>query len=89
MTETISNWWLGEFLSGSIRAPPYWAGLFPYGFCFGDAGKWGKTDRENIHSLAHHSIDVAEVFARIMQLPIILDRLEEVAAGIPLGLVTS
>ena len=46
---------------------------------------WGKTDKESgeFHPLAHHSMDVAAVFARILQLPVIRDRLEA-AAGAPL-----
>ena len=42
---------------------------------------WGKTDRESggIHPLAHHSMDVAAVFARMMELPIIRNRLETAA----------
>ena len=42
---------------------------------------WGKTDKERgeFHTLAHHSIDVEAVFARMLQLPVIRDRLE--AAG--------
>ena len=46
---------------------------------------WGKTDKDSgeFHPLAHHSIDVAAVFARMLQLPVIRDRLEA-AAGTPL-----
>ena len=46
---------------------------------------WGKTDKESdeFHPLAHHSMDVAAVFARMLQLPVIRDRLEA-AAGTPL-----
>ena len=42
---------------------------------------WGKTDGETggIHPLAHHSMDVAAVFSRMVQLPIIRDRLETTA----------
>ena len=42
---------------------------------------WGKTDREScgVHPLAHHSMDVAAVFARMMELPIIRNRLETAA----------
>ena len=46
---------------------------------------WGKTDKDSgeVHPLAHHSMDVAAVFARMLQLPVIRDRLEA-AAGTPL-----
>ena len=46
---------------------------------------WGKIDRESggIHPLAHHSMDVAAVFARIMELPVIRNRLDT-AAGVGL-----
>ena len=46
---------------------------------------WGKTDMETggVHPLAHHSMDVAAVFSRMVQLPSIRDRLET-AAGTPL-----
>ena len=42
---------------------------------------WGKTDRENggVHPLAHHSMDVAAVFRRMAQLPVIRNRLETTA----------
>ncbi len=42
---------------------------------------WGKTDRETggIHSLAHHCMDVAAVFLRMTQLPVIRNRLETAA----------
>ena len=42
---------------------------------------WGKTGREGggVHPLAHHSMDVTSVFARMMQLPIIRARLETAA----------
>ena len=47
----------------------------------------GKTDRDSeggsIHPLAHHSMDVAAVFLRLLQLPVIRSRLE-VSAGIHL-----
>ena len=51
---------------------------------------WGKADGESFHSLAHHSMDVAAVFARMMQLPIIRNRMEMAAVSIlasnkPLG----
>ena len=43
---------------------------------------WGKTDKDSgeFHPLAHHSMDVAAVFAQMLQLPVVRDRLE-VAAG--------
>ena len=41
---------------------------------------WGKTDRESesgtTHPLAHHSLDVAAVFLRMLDLPVIRNRLE-------------
>ena len=42
---------------------------------------WGKTDKDSgeIHPLAHHSMDVAAVFAGVLQLPVIRDRLEAAA----------
>ena len=42
---------------------------------------WGKTDKDRgeSHSLAHHSMDVAAVFARMLQLPVVRDRLEAAA----------
>ena len=44
---------------------------------------WGKTDRESesgtIHPLAHHSMDVAAVFLRMLHLPVIRNRLETAA----------
>lgn len=47
---------------------------------------WGKFDREtgDYHPLAHHSMDVAAVFARLLELSVIRSRLEA-AAGRPLG----
>ena len=50
---------------------------------------WGKTDKESgeFHPLAHHSMDVAAVFARMLQLPVVRDRLEA-AAGAPLTELT-
>lgn len=47
---------------------------------------WGKFDREtgDYHPLAHHSMDVAAVFARLLELPVIRSRLET-AAGRVLG----
>ena len=45
---------------------------------------WGKFDKDDgVHPLAHHSMDVAAVFARMMKLPIIRNRVET-AAGMPL-----
>ena len=43
---------------------------------------WGKLDKETgaYHPLAHHSMDVAAVFGRLMELPVVRGRLE-VAAG--------
>ena len=42
---------------------------------------WGKTNRDGdgTHPLAHHCMDVAAVFARMVQLPIVRDRLETAA----------
>ena len=42
---------------------------------------WGKTDQETgrSHALAHHSMDVAAVFSRMLELPVIRDRLETTA----------
>ena len=47
---------------------------------------WGKFDKETKrhHPLAHHSMDVAAVFARLLELPVIRSRLET-AAGRTLG----
>ena len=45
---------------------------------------WGKTDREggsDIHPLAHHSMDVAAVFLRMLQLPVVRNRLETAAGS--------
>ena len=57
----------------------------PQGICAWMLPAWGKTDKESgeFHPLAHHSMDVAAVFARMLQLPVIRDRLEA-AAGAPL-----
>ncbi len=46
---------------------------------------WGKIDREtgNFHPLAHHCMDVAAVFRRLVRLPIVGARLNE-AAGKPI-----
>ena len=43
---------------------------------------WGKIDDEtgDYHPLAHHSMDVAAVFLRMLQLPVIRDRLNTAAA---------
>ena len=42
---------------------------------------WGKTDQDSgeFHPLAHHSMDVSAVFAQMLQLPVIRDRLEAAA----------
>ena len=42
---------------------------------------WGKTDKDSgeFHPLAHHSMDVAAVLARMLQLPVVRDRLEAAA----------
>ena len=42
---------------------------------------WGKTDKDSgeFHPLAHHSMDVAAVFARMLQLPVVRDRLQAAA----------
>ena len=44
---------------------------------------WGKCDKEEggFHPLAHHCMDVAAVFAGMMQLPVIRDRLQTAADG--------
>lgn len=45
---------------------------------------WGKTDRRDgghIHPLAHHCMDVAAVFARMLELPVVRDRLETAACA--------
>ena len=44
---------------------------------------WGKTDDKGFHPLAHHCMDVAAVFARMLELPVIRNRVEA-AAGRPL-----
>ena len=43
---------------------------------------WGKTDKRDgsVHPLAHHCMDVSAVFARMMELPVVRNRLE-MAAG--------
>lgn len=45
-------------------------------------GAWGKTDSATggTHPLVHHSMDVAAVFARMLELPIIRDRLQTAEA---------
>ena len=44
---------------------------------------WGKTDRrggtDRTHPLAHHSVDVAAVFLRLLRLPVVKSRLEAAA----------
>ena len=42
---------------------------------------WGKTDQEagHVHPLSHHCMDVAAVFARLLELPVIHRRLETAA----------
>ena len=41
---------------------------------------WGKYDEEcGVHPLAHHSIDVAAVFLRMIGLPVVRNRLETAA----------
>ncbi len=45
---------------------------------------WGKFDGERTHPLAHHCMDVAAVFVRMIELPVICDRLDA-AAGAPLS----
>ena len=45
---------------------------------------WGKFDGEKTHPLAHHCMDVAAVFGRMIALPVHRDRLE-FAAGAPLS----
>ena len=44
---------------------------------------WGKYDREEdrFHSLSHHCMDVAAVFAAMTQLPVIRDRLQTAVGG--------
>ena len=44
---------------------------------------WGKTDKESgeFHPLAHHSMDVAAVFAQMLQLPVVRDRLKAAAGA--------
>ena len=44
---------------------------------------WGKTDKDSgeFHPLAHHSMDVAAVFAQMLQLPVVRDRLEVAACA--------
>ncbi|MDE0241382.1 MAG: CRISPR-associated helicase Cas3' [bacterium] len=47
---------------------------------------WGKFDKaqNSTHPLAHHCMDVAAVFMRMLELPVIRDRLDD-AAGSPLN----
>ena len=45
---------------------------------------WGKLDGEKTHPLAHHCMDVAAVFARMLELPVVCNRLD-VSAGAPLS----
>ena len=40
---------------------------------------WGKTDAKGFHPLAHHCMDVAAVFARMLELPVIRNRVETAA----------
>ena len=47
---------------------------------------WGKTDDKGFHPLAHHCMDVAAVFARMLEVPVIRNRVET-AAGQPLTAV--
>ena len=44
---------------------------------------WGKFDRDanSFHPLAHHCMDVAAVFARLVRLPIVRDRLDTAAGS--------
>ena len=44
---------------------------------------WGKFDGGKTHPLAHHCMDVAAVFARMIELPVVRDRLDK-AVGVPL-----
>ena len=62
----------------------------PEGFVSLKRPAWGKLDKESgdYHPLAHHSMDVAAVFLRMLQLPVIGDRLNT-AAGAPLPPLTS
>ena len=77
-------------MAPAASAFPLLVGLFLFVVLVsGTRGKWDKVNRQSVHSLVHHSIDVAAVFARMMQLPIIRDRLEDVAIGIPLDPVKS
>ena len=50
---------------------------------------WGKVDVESgdYHPLAHHSMDVAAVFLRMLELPVIRDRLKTATGG-PLSSMT-
>ena len=40
---------------------------------------WGKTNQEGFHPLAHHCMDVAAVFERLLKLPVMRDRLKAAA----------
>ncbi len=40
---------------------------------------WGKTEGDRVHPLAHHCMDVAAVFARLLELPVMRGRLETAA----------
>ena len=40
---------------------------------------WGKTEGDEVHHLAHHCMDVAAVFAALLELPVFRDRLETAA----------
>ena len=46
---------------------------------------WGKTDTEGgsdrTHPLAHHSMDVAAVFLRLLRLPVVRNRIETAASA--------
>ena len=42
---------------------------------------WGKTRKEELHPLSHHCMDVAAVFERFLELPVMRDRLETAADG--------
>ena len=42
---------------------------------------WGKSDDHHRHSLSHHCMDVAAVFMRMLELPVIRNRLETAAQG--------
>ena len=48
---------------------------------------WGKFDLETgaYHPLAHHSMDVAAVFARLLELPVLRTRVETAAGAVPVA----